>query len=417
MFIKERKHHNTLKESRHGDMKDQAVQSRESLYLLSIELVILYLVAFGLLSLKTDNMFSVGMGYYAVLYTFLLAYLLPALGLLFALVGSEHSERAAMAAARGASVFVVVAFWLLIVLIASLWSSPVVCVYETETKALCHVKGDAVSQRVDTADVRFMFPSHAQYVEYNDMANATVADVFLKTSLSENEFVAKLHAVVALAFAFVILVVQMSFFFAVCSLEDENESDVFSTTDLLSLFIRCSLLLLCVVIDTTDFVGEWNVVDIGPQMLPSLAFTSVLILCDFLDTMIENRMQSWTRSMRIVLVYSGKTFVSFLYTIFAVVVVCHYMVGGFAFMRDFITDTRWTIVHVLFIVFLMLDACLAFARGLFKLLKQELHKHTVHKDTKTVHAGGTMSAAAYTEAFDTNVDVNTMIIKASKKDV
>lgn len=397
-------------------MKGEAIQSRESLYLLSIELVILYIVAFGLLALKTDNMFSVGMAYYAVLYTFLLAYVLPALGLLFALSGSEHGERAAMAAARGASVFVVAAFWLLVILIASLWSSPTVCVYETDTKALCHVKGDAVSQRVDTADVRFMFPSRAQYVEYNDMANATVADVFLKTSLSENEVVAKLHAVVALAFAFVILVVQMSFFFAVCSLEDDNESEVFSATDLLSLFIRCSLLLLCVVIDTIDFVGDWNVVDVGPQMLPSLAFTSVLIMCDFLDTMIQDRMKTWTRSMRILLVHAGETVVSLLYAIFAVVVVCHYAVGGFAFMRDFITDTRWTSVHILFIVFLMLDACLALARCLFKLLKHWLNKHTVQKGTKIAQAGTPMSAAAGTDVFDTDIDVKNMrFLTESKK--
>lgn len=392
------------------------VESRESLYLLSIELIILYVVAFGLLSLKTDNMFSVGMAYYTVLYTFILAYLLPALGLLFAAIGSERGERAAMTGARGASVFVVVAFWLLVVLIASLWSSPVVCVYETDSSSLCHVKGDAVSQRVDATDVRFMFPSRAQYVEYGDLANATVADVFLKTSLSENEYVAKMHAVVGLAFAFVILVVQMSFFFAVCCLEDDNEREVFSAADLFSLFVRCTVLLLCVVIDTTDFFGDWNVVDVGPQMLPSLAFTSLLILCDFCDTIINNWMQTWTWSTPVILVHLTETVVSSVYAMFAVIVACHYVVGGFAFMRDVITDTRWTIVHVLFIVFLMVDACLALARGLFKLLKHGLYKHKLYKETKTVRVGATMSSAASAEAFHTNVDISNMrFVTQSKK--
>jgi hypothetical protein len=386
LFGNERKHNKTLNESRCKDMREKVVEARESLYLLSIELVILYVVAFGLLSLKTDNMFSVGMAYYAVLYTFMLAYVLPVLGLLFSAIGSRSGERTAMAAARGASVFVVVAFWLLVVLIASLWSSPVICVYETDMKALCHTKGDAIAQHVHTADVRFMFPSRAQYMEYGDLANATYADVFLKTSLSENEYVAKLHAVVALAFAFVILVVQMSFFFAVCCLEDENEGEVFSASDLLSLFTRCALLLLCIVIDTTDFIGEWNIVDIGPQMLPSLAFTSLLILFDFSNTILENTMQTWTTPSTLrVLIHLAETVASLIYVLFAALVACHYVVGGFVLLRDFITDTRWTIVHVLFIVFIILDAFLALVRCLHKLVKHVAQKKKARKEAGPAH--------------------------------
>ncbi len=41
-------------------MTNKYVEAHESLYLFSIELIILYTVAFGFLSLKTDNMFSVG---------------------------------------------------------------------------------------------------------------------------------------------------------------------------------------------------------------------------------------------------------------------------------------------------------------------------------------------------------------------
>jgi hypothetical protein len=397
-------------------MREKIVEARESLYLLSIELVILYLVAFGLLALKTDNMFSVGMGYYAVLYTFILAYVLPALGLIFSAVGSRSAERTAMAAARGASVFVVVAFWLLVVLIASLWSSPVICVYETDTKALCHTKGDAISQRVDTADVRFMFPSRAQYIEYADLANATYADIFLKTILSENEYVSKIHAVVALAFTFVILVVQMSFFFAVCCLEDENEGEVFSASDLFSLFTRCALLLLCVVIDTTDFIGEWNVVDIGPQMLPSLAFTTLLLICDFFNTMLENAMQTWTEPSTLrVLIHLAETVASLVYALFAALVACHYVVGGFALLRDIITDTRWTIVHVLFVVFIILDAFFALGRCLFNLVKHSVHKAKARKQADPPHQiVKKMGEQEHTRAFDVDAKNMNFLILSKK---
>ncbi len=125
-------------------MRKAIVDARESLYLLSIELVILYLAAFGLLALKTDNLFSAGMAYSAVLCTFVLAYLLPAVALLFAAAGAHGIRRAAMAGARGAAVFQVAAFLLMVVLVMSLWASPSVCFYETDKSAMCHVKGDAV---------------------------------------------------------------------------------------------------------------------------------------------------------------------------------------------------------------------------------------------------------------------------------
>jgi hypothetical protein len=56
-----------------------------------------------------------------------------------------------------------------------------------------------------------------------EMANTTVADVFLKTSLTENDWVTKVHAVVALPVLFVILVVQNSFFYAVYEDTEEKE--------------------------------------------------------------------------------------------------------------------------------------------------------------------------------------------------
>jgi hypothetical protein len=128
-------------------MQKELADARESLYLLSIEIMILYLFAFGMLSLKTDNMFSVGMAYPATLITFLLAYLLPVLALVSGLLGFEHSYRAAMRSALGAAVFVCVAFLVLAVLVMSLWSSPLICVYNDDASADCHVKGDTVPLR------------------------------------------------------------------------------------------------------------------------------------------------------------------------------------------------------------------------------------------------------------------------------
>jgi hypothetical protein len=352
----------------------------EALYLLSIELVILYVAAFGLLALKTDTMFSAGMAYSAVLCTFVLAYLLPALALLFAGVGSLGVRRAAMASVRGAAVFQVAAFLLFVLLVTSLWASPLVCVHETETSALCHVRGDATAQKIDAADVRFAFPSRAQYLEYAELANASVADVFLKSGLSENEFVTKLHAVVGLPFALIVLVVQSAFFYAVSGLEDEAGSHGFTVSGLYSLFVRCALLLLCIVIDSADFFCYWNVVDVGPQMLPSLAFTALLVLSDFGDSLLENMMDAWESRLLCLFVCLAETSAAGIYALFAALVACHYVVGGVEFMQDFIADTRWTTVHVLFVVFLLLDACSALARAMWKTHAQ-WRKHAKPKST------------------------------------
>jgi hypothetical protein len=212
----------------------------------------------------------------------------------------------------------------------------------------------------------------------------------------------------------------MSFFFAVCGLEDDSEDEAFSAAELFSLFVRCALLLLCIIIDTTDFIGDWNVVDVGPQMLPSLVFTSLLILCDFSDTMLEHRMQTWsTPSTLRVLVHLVKAFVSLVYVLFAAIVACHYGVGGFAFLRDFITDTRWTIVHILFIAFIMIDACLAFARGLLKLVKHGLHKPIYRKKTEArTHDITRMATQENAKAFDAKVDVSSIrFLMQSNKDL
>jgi hypothetical protein len=128
----------------HKDKSSRIVDLRESLYLLSIEVVILYVVAFGLLALKTDNMFSVGIAYTVVLWTSLLEFLLPVLAVVVVMLGFERAHTAAMTGARGAAVFSCVAFLLFVVLTTALWSSPLICVYVNDTSTECGQKGDAV---------------------------------------------------------------------------------------------------------------------------------------------------------------------------------------------------------------------------------------------------------------------------------
>lgn len=410
------------------DTRDRLAEIRESLYLLSIELVILYAVAFGLLALKTDNMFSVGMAYTAVLFTSLLAYLMPTLALLFSVVGFERGYNAALAAARGAAVFMTVAFLLVALLAVSLWSTPLVCVYVNDTSTQCYSDTDPTWQDTDPGDARFVFPSQAQYLEYMDLANTTVADLFLKTTLSENDYVTKLHAVLAVPLVFVILVLQNSFFYAIYGVAAHDEPQqhakrtAFTVADLFRLFVRCALLLLCVVVDSTDLFAAWNIVDVGPQMLPSLMFTSALIFADFSDTLLENALETWTPpqkrknlkyKLRLSVCVCAMSAV-FVYAMCACVVASHYALGGFTQLRPFITDTRLTTIHMMFVLFLLLDAWSAFAHSLFKIHDCIKTKHTEH-DTNA-KKGDSRQAHAEEAPFDIVTDnLDRLDLKAAGK--
>lgn len=407
-------------------MPNKYADSREALYLLSIELIILYLVAFGLLALKTDNMFSVGIAYPAVLVTFLLAYMLPALALLCGILGFERGAKAAINCALGAAVFVCVAFLVLAMLVASLWSSPLVCFYADDGNlgAECFTKGDSSAMRVAAADVRFAFPSRAQMLEHAGLANSTVADVFLKSSLSDNDWLTKVHALVALSVAFILLAVQSSFLYAIFSTHhDEHESrETFTGAELAGLFVRCALLLLSVVVDSTDLFADWNVVDVGPQMLPSLAFTCLLILCDFSETIIESKMQSrhdrdsgGSSRLRL-LVSVAETAVSSLYALLSILVACHYLVGGFAPLREMIVDTRLTSVNVLFFCFLLLDSFSVFVRALLKVRNRMQHDR---KTPSHVSRSTTLSSMINSETppFGATIDLKRVVFvtEADKK--
>lgn len=395
------------------------VDLRESLYLLSIEVVIFYVLAFGLLALKTDNMFSTGIAYPAVLCTSLVAFLLPVVAVVVVMLGFERAHTAAMTAARGAAVFSCVAFLLLLVLTTALWSSPNICVYVNDTSTQCGHKGDAVWQDTDAADVRFVFPSRAQYAEHMELANASVADVFMKTSLSENDYMTRLHAVLAVPVAFIILVLQSSFFYAVYCVEarEATTRDVFTAADLMRLFVRCALLLLCVVVDTADLFSAWNVVDVGLQMMPSLAFTSLLLCMDFGETILEDAIDKWTpdpQHERLKYQLGLAAFICAValaagYTIFALVVACHYLVGGFAEMHDFITDTRLSTVNILFVAFLLLDACSALVRSAFKIYHRYVGKNEPTKKENISQQVTSTKTGALPDALAADVQLVTTL--------
>ena len=405
------------------DTKTRIVDLRESLYLLSIELVIFYVLAFGMLALKTDNMFSAGIAYAAVLWTSLLAFLLPLVAVLVVMLGLERAHTAAMTAARGAAVFSCVAFLLFLVLTTALWSSPLICVYVNDTSTQCGQKGDAVWQDTDAADVRFVFPSRAQYGEHVELANASVADIFMKTRLSENDYVTRLHAVLAVPVAFIILVLQSSFFYAVYCVEageageasEAKTRDVFTAADLMSLFVRCALLLLCVVIDTADLFSAWNVVDVGPQMMPSLAFTSLLFCTDFGETILENAIDTWTPKPEHERLKYQLGLLAFIcavalaagYTIFAAVIACHYLVGGFAEMHDFITDTRLSTVNLLFVAFLLLDACSALVRSALQIHNRYVGKDDTKQKEKKTKQDTSSEKGALPEDIAPHIDLAT----------
>jgi hypothetical protein len=267
--------------------------------------------------------------------------------------------------------------------------------------------------------VRFAFPSRSQYLEYAGLANATVADVFLKSSLAENDWIAKVHAIVSVCVAFLILTVQSSFFYAIYGAggDEDTTRDTLSGADLGSLFVRCSLLLLCVVIDSTDFFGDWNVVDVGPQMLPSLTFTSVLVLSDFCDSIVENQIThlSTDRQYKLrVIVSVVEIAVSSVYTLFAVLIASHYLLGGFAPLREFIVDTRVTPVHILFVLFLLLDSVSVFGRVLRKTRKHLRHHQKAR--TQAMSVDSALLKSSFTHAFETpafgaSIDLKKVVFK------
>lgn len=335
---------------------------RELLYLLSVELIVFYLVGFGFLLVRSDNTVFGGIAYSAVLFTFFMTYLLDVGALL--VVGLKREPQTTIAIATGGVIFSTVTFLTLLLLCAMLWSTPLVCIDVSETESRCFRKGDSVRQV--GSDVKFSFPSPEKYEEYRELGNASIADLFMKAKISEGDYVTKINAILFVPLIFLIYVLQNSFFYTLSS----NQKGFLGLFDLATLFLRCALLVLVVVIDTMDLFSAWNVQDGYLQMIPSLVFIFVFILSEFTYLIRNERLMAIT----------GLVF-SILYLIFSFLVALYYAYPNYiadahsalglksVFLLSDVTagivDTRPSLIIVLFIFLLIVDT-LVVLRGSLK---------------------------------------------------
>jgi len=335
---------------------------RELLYLLSVELIVFYLVGFGFLLVRSDNTVFGGIAYSAVLFTFFMTYLLDVGALL--VVGLKREPQTTIAIATGGVIFSTVTFLTLLLLCAMLWSTPLVCIDVSETESRCFRKGDSVRQV--GSDVKFSFPSPEKYEEYRELGNASIADLFMKAKISEGDYVTKINAILFVPLIFLIYVLQNSFFYTLSS----NQKGFLGLFDLATLFLRCALLVLVVVIDTMDLFSAWNVQDGYLQMIPSLVFIFAFILSEFTYLIRNERLMAIT----------GLVF-SILYLIFSFLVALYYAYPNYVadahsalglksvFLLSDVTagivDTRPSLIIVLFIFLLIVDT-LVVLRGSLK---------------------------------------------------
>jgi hypothetical protein len=257
-----------------------------------------------------------------------------------------------------------VTFLTLLLLCAMLWSTPLVCIDVSETESRCFRKGDSVRQV--GSDVKFSFPSPEKYEEYRELGNASIADLFMKAKISEGDYVTKINAILFVPLIFLIYVLQNSFFYTLSS----NQKGFLGLFDLATLFLRCALLVLVVVIDTMDLFSAWNFQDGYLQMIPSLVFIFVFILSEFTYLIRNERLMAIT----------GLVF-SILYLIFSFLVALYYAYPNYVadahsalglksvFLLSDVTagivDTRPSLIIVLFIFLLIVDT-LVVLRGSLK---------------------------------------------------
>ena len=336
--------------------------TRELLYLLSVELIVFYLIGFGFLLVRSDNAVFGGIAYSAVLYTFFMTYLLD-IGALV-VFGLKRELETTLAIATGGVIFSTVAFLTLLMLCVMLWSTPLVCIDVSETEAQCFRKGDSVRQV--GSDVKFSFPSTERYEEYRELANASIADLFMKSRISEGDYVTKINAIIFVPLIFLIYVLQNSFFYVMSSTQKSS----LGLFDLATLFLRCALLVLVVVIDTMDLFAAWNVHDGYLQMIPSLVFILAFISSEFTYLIRNERLVAIT----------GLVF-SILYMVFSFLVALYYAYPNYVadvhsamglksvFLLSDVTagivDTRPSLIIVLFIFLLIVDT-LVVLRGSLK---------------------------------------------------
>lgn len=334
--------------------------ARELLYLLSVELIIFYLFGFGFLMLRADSAGFGGIGYSAVLYTFLAAYVLDVAA--WIVLGLKNQIQTVVAIATGGVIFSSVAFLTLLLLCVMLWSTPLVCIDVSNAQAAgippeyqCFRKGDSVRQV--GSDVKFSFPSPARYDDYRELANASVADLFMKARVSEGDYVTKLGAIFFVPLLFLIYVLQNSFFNTISS---GHGVRAIGLLDIAGLFLRCALLVLGIVIDTVDFFAAWNVHDGYLQMTPSLVFLLVSFLTEFAYMLPYARLLAVVGLIASVVYMLVSFFVALYYAYPRYVVDLHAAFGlDSLFQLSDVTapivDTRPSLLIVLFIFLLIVD--------------------------------------------------------------
>ena len=334
--------------------------TRELLYLLSVELIVFYLFAFGFLMLRADSAGFGGIGYSAVLYTFLAAYVLDVA--VWVVLGLKNHVETVVAIATGGVIFSTVAFLTLLLLCVMLWSTPLVCIDVSDAQSVvatpeyqCFRKGDSVRQL--GSDVKFSFPSPERYDDYRELANASVADLFMKTRVSEGDYVTKLGAIFFIPLLFLIYVLQNSFFGALSSARGVR---AIGFVDLAGLFLRCALLVLGIVMDAADFFAAWNVRDGYLQMTPSLVFLLVSCLAELAYLLPYERLLAVAGLVTSVVYMLVSFFVVLYYAYPRYVADLHaaLRLGSLFQLSDVtapIVDTRPSLLIVLFIFLLIVD--------------------------------------------------------------
>lgn len=354
--------------------------ARELLYLLSVELIIFYLFGFGFIMLRADSAGFGGIGYSAVLYTFLAAYVLDIAA--WIAFGLRSEIETVIAIATGGVIFSTVVFLTLVLLCVMLWSTPLVCIDVSDTQAAaipryeCFRKGDSVRQV--GSDVKFSFPSTERYEDYRELANASVADLFMKARISEGDFVTKFNAIFFVPLVFLIYVLQNSFFSTITSSRKKNnEQSKFPTEnrhgigfgDIAMLFLRCALLVLGIVMDTADFFPGWNVHDGYLQMTPSLVLLLMSFLVEFTYLIPKKRVLAVVGLVSSVVYMLISFFVVLYYAYPRYVADLHgaLQLNSLFQLSDVnapIVDTRPSLLIVLFIFFLIVDTLVVFRSSL-----------------------------------------------------
>ena len=143
---------------------------------------------------------------------------------------------------------------------------------------------------------------------------------------------------------------------------------------------------------------------------------------DFGETILENAIDTWTpkpenenlKYQLGLLAFICAALAAAGYVIFAAVIACHYLVGGFEGMHDFIADTRLSIVNILFVAFLLLDACSVLFRSAFKIYNRYVGKDEPTKKEEKSKEGVPAGLGALPDAVDAKKLVTTPNLNPKK---